>query len=174
MNYSEVETLSGTIQAVFGDDFDIDLTIGVENIKGGDTEFLKSQCMKDLDPDFRTRVRPGDIVVGGRNFGYGHPHYPPMIALRALGIVAIVADSFAPGFWRGETHNGFPLIAIPGIASRVAVGDAYSLDWRDSLIRIGDEGRQYVGADLSPHQINVIEAGGAYNLLLQQHSALAH
>ena len=97
-----------------------------------------------------------------------------MIALRALGIVAIVADSFAPGFWWGETHNGFPLIAIPGIASRVAVGDAYSLDWRDSLIRIGDEGRQYVGADLSPHQINVIEAGGAYNLLLQQHSALAH
>ncbi|SLM94024.1 3-isopropylmalate dehydratase [Brevibacterium yomogidense] len=162
--------ITGRVQAVFGDDFDIDLTIGVENIKGGDLDFLKEQCMQRLDPDFRSRVAPGDILVGGRNFGYGHPHYPPMVALKAWGIQAIVAESFAPGFWRGETHNGFPLIAIPGVSRSAAIGDRIELDWRNASLSFTASGEVLTGEPLNDHQVRVIEAGGAYNLLLNQYA----
>lgn len=89
--------------------------IGVENIKSYDAEFLRGKVMQAYDPTFAERVQPGDVIVGGRNFGYGHPHYPPMVALRDLGIAAVLAESFSPGFWRGETYNGMPLLTVPGI-----------------------------------------------------------
>ena len=108
------DVIAGRVAWVFGDDFDIDLVIGVENIKSYDAEFLRSKVMQAYDPSFADRVRPGDVIVGGRNFGYGHPHYPPMVALRDLGIAAVIAESFSPGFWRGETYNGMPLITVAG------------------------------------------------------------
>jgi len=68
--------------------------------------------MADLFADL---VQPGDIIVGGENFGYGHPHFAPMIGLRRLGISAVAANSFATGYWREEIAEGFPQIACPGI-----------------------------------------------------------
>ncbi|MBC3191518.1 3-isopropylmalate dehydratase [Pseudonocardia sp. C8] len=163
------DVISGRVAWVFGDDFDIDLVIGVENIKSYEAEFLRSKVMQDYDPTFADRVRPGDVIVGGRNFGYGHPHYPPMVALRDLGIAAVLAESFSPGFWRGETYNGMPLVTVPGIASAVAVGDAVHLDWRAAAVTLPG-GRELRGTPPSARVIRVIEAGGSLNLLLAEHA----
>ncbi|WP_020415758.1 3-isopropylmalate dehydratase [Amycolatopsis sp. ATCC 39116] len=163
------DDIRGRVAWVFGDDFDIDLVIGVENIKSYDADFLRGKVMRAYDPGFADRVRPGDVIVGGRNFGYGHPHYPPMVALRDLGIAAVIAESFSPGFWRGETYNGVPLITVPGIAAAVTTGDAIALDWRAATVDLGD-GRVLHGTPPSPRVVRVIEAGGSLKLLLAEHA----
>jgi 3-isopropylmalate/(R)-2-methylmalate dehydratase small subunit len=163
------DIIEGRIAWIFGDDFDIDLVVGVSNIKSYDPDHLRSVCMSAYDPDFADRVRPGDIIVGGRNFGYGHPHYPPMVALRNAGISAIVAESFSPGFWRGETFNGMPLITIPGVSSAVSTNEEISLDWRTATLRTA-AGVELVGHAPNPRTIQIIEAGGSYQLLLAEHS----
>ncbi|MET3861010.1 3-isopropylmalate/(R)-2-methylmalate dehydratase small subunit [Dietzia sp. 2505] len=163
------DLITGRVAWVFGDDFDIDLVVGVANIKTYDRELLRAACMQDLDPGFVERVRPGDIVVGGRNFGYGHPHYPPMIALRDLGIAAVVAESFSPGFWRGETFNGMPLITIPGITAAVSQGDEITLDWRTATLE-ATTGTRITGTPPNPRTVAIIEAGSSYDLLLAEHA----
>ena len=166
------DVLSGRVAWIFGDDFDIDLVIGVKNIKYYDPEVLHAACMKTYDPSFVDDVRAGDIVVGGRNFGYGHPHYPAMLSLRNEGITAVVAESFSPGFWRGETYNGVPLITIPGIALAVERWDEVELDWRRAELRKTATGETLVGQPPSDRVVKVLEAGGSLNLLRAEHSRL--
>lgn len=163
------DVIDGRVAWIFGDDFDIDLVVGVSNIKSYDPDHLRSVCMQAYDPGFVDRVGPGDIIVGGRNFGYGHPHYPPMVALRNAGITAIVAESFSPGFWRGETFNGMPLITIPGVSSAVSVDEPISLDWREARLRTAG-GTDLVGQVPNSRTVAIIEAGGSYELLLAEHS----
>lgn len=163
------DVIAGRVAWVFGDDFDIDLVIGVENIKSYDAEFLRSKVMQAYDPSFVDRVRPGDVIVGGRNFGYGHPHYPPMVALRDLGIAAVIAESFSPGFWRGETYNGMPLITVAGITAAAGTGDDVRLDWRTATVALPG-GRTLHGTPPSERVTRVIEAGGSLKLLLAEHA----
>ena len=100
-----LENLRGRVAWIFGDeDFDVDQIVGVKNIKIKDPAELGRLCLSAEDPDFAQKVKPGDLLVGNHNFGYGHPHYPPMIGMRHLGIAGVIAESFAPGFWRG--HSG--------------------------------------------------------------------
>lgn len=163
------DVITGQVAWVFGDDFDVDLVIGVENIKSYDAEFLRSKVMQDYDPTFAERVRLGDVIVGGRNFGYGHPHYPPMVALRDLGIAAVLADSFSPGFWRGETYNGMPLVTVPGISAAVRTEAGVSVDWRTAAVTL-DTGDVLRGTPPSARVTRVIEAGGSLKLLLAEHA----
>jgi 3-isopropylmalate/(R)-2-methylmalate dehydratase small subunit len=167
---SAVESVfNGRVAWVFGDDFDIDLVIGVENIKYYDAAQLISVCMKAFDDRFVDEVRPGDMIVGGRNFGYGHPHYPAMIAMRNAGIVAVLAESYAPGFWRGELYQGMPLITVPGISAAVQRWDRLEVDWKTATVRNERTGLVTHGTPPSAHAIDVIEAGGGLNLLIAQY-----
>lgn len=164
-------TFAGRVAWVFGDDFDIDLVIGVTNIKYYDPDKLRSVCMKAFDENFVDEVRPGDVIVGGRNFGYGHPHYPAMISLRNAGIVAVVAESYAPGFWRGELYQGMPLVTVPGISAAVQRWDDVQVDWKAATVKIARTGTTLHGTPPSAHAIEVIEAGGGLNLLRAKYGA---
>ena len=109
-------TLRGRVAWVFDEaDFDVDQIVGVENIRLTDPDALAACAMRRFDPGFAEVVRRGDVVVGAENFGYGHPHFAPMIGLRRLGVSAVIAESFATGYWREEIAEGFPQIACPGI-----------------------------------------------------------
>lgn len=163
------DVFKGRVAWIFGDDFDIDLVIGVENIKSYDPAHLASVCMTAYDPDFVSAVRKGDVIIGGRNFGYGHPHYPAMIVLRNAGISAVVAESFAPGYWRGEIYQGMPLVTVPGISEAVNRWDDVEVDWRSAVVTLPSTGEVLRGKPLSDHAVRVIEAGGGFNLLLKEH-----
>jgi 3-isopropylmalate/(R)-2-methylmalate dehydratase small subunit len=131
-----METIRGRVAWIFEEEnFDVDQIVGVKNIKITDVAELSKLAMTSYDPDFASLVQAGDVVVGAGNFGYGHPHYPPLRALRHLGVAAVIAESFSPGFWRGEISMGTPLISCPGILGFVQRWDEIEVVWSDGVIR---------------------------------------
>lgn len=161
--------LRGRVAWVFDEeDYDIDLIIGVGNIKITDVAQLAALAMADRDPNFSASVQRGDLLVGGRNFGYGHPHYPAMKAMRHLGIAGVVAESFSPGFFRGEVCMGFPLITCPGILSLVQRGDEIEVDWPHGCVRNHDRGASLPLQALNAAEQQTLEAGGLIPYLKQR------
>ncbi|MBT8078427.1 MAG: 3-isopropylmalate dehydratase [Gammaproteobacteria bacterium] len=161
-----MQNLKGRIAFIFDEiDFDIDQIVGVKNIKIQDVDELASIAMQSYDPDFRDLVRPGDLLVGNSNFGYGHPHYPPMIAMRHLGIAGVIAESFSPGYWRGEIAMGFPQIPCPGIMDFVDRWDDVEVDWQDRQVRNLTKGKQLEFTELSEADMQMIQSGGLIGYL---------
>jgi 3-isopropylmalate/(R)-2-methylmalate dehydratase small subunit len=154
--------LQGRVAWVFEEDnFDIDLIIGIKNIKLSDLEELAAVAMTAYDPDFRRSVRPGDLLVAGHNFGYGHPHYPAMKAMRHLGITGVIAESFSPGFFRGEISMGFPLVTCPGIRAAAARGDELRVDWTAQTVTNLSRGSAPLAIEpLAAADRGMLEGGG--------------
>ncbi len=156
-----MQNLRGRVAWVFEeDDYDIDLIVGVRNIKVTDIDELAALVMADQAPGFAATVQRGDLLVGGRNFGYGHPHYPAMRAMRHLGIAGVVAESFSPGFFRGEISMGFPLVTCPGILGAARRGDAVEVDWQAAQVRLPTRGQTLALQPLGAAERGTLEAGG--------------
>ncbi len=162
----ESERQRGRVAYIFADDdFDVDQICGVENILVQDIEVLKRCAMRMHDPQFALSVRAGDFLVGGRNFGYGHPHYQGMRAMRALGVAAVIAESFAPGYWRGEISMGFAQVACPGILTLARRWDDLEIDWDKSFVRNLSSGDTRAFEPLSERDRAMIAAGGLVEFL---------
>jgi 3-isopropylmalate/(R)-2-methylmalate dehydratase small subunit len=158
--------IAGRVAWIFEeDDFDVDQIVGVRNIKLTDVEELAALAMRDLEPDFRSKVQAGDVLVGGRNFGYGHPHYPPLSAMRHLGISALIAESFAPAFWRGEISMGFPLVSCPGILAAVSRWDRLAVDWDGGVVVNQATGARLPFLPLGAADRMTLEQGGLIGYL---------
>lgn len=154
-------TLQGRAAWIFKeDDFDIDLIVGIKNIKITDIHELAAVTMQSYDPDFATSVQKGDLLVGGHNFGYGHPHYPAMRAMRHLGVSGVIAESFSPGFFRGEISMGFPLITCPGIREMATRWCQLRVDWTQHTVTNLDTGASLPFEPLSSVERGTLEAGG--------------
>lgn len=151
----------GRVAWVFAEDnFDVDQIVGVKNIKLTDVAQLAAIAMKSYDPEFASAIRKGDIIVGGRNFGYGHPHYPPMRALVHLGIGGVIAESFSPGFWRGEISTGLPMIACTGIVAAVQRWDEVEVNWDRAQVIVSRTGKTLPFDPLSQGDRMMMEEGG--------------
>ena len=156
-----IRDLKGRAAYVFeGDNFDVDQIIGIQNIHLTQTEQLLGVMMQTFDSDFVRAVKPGDLIVGGKNFGYGHPHYPAMQMMRHLGVTGIVAESFAPTFWSMEIAGGFPAIACPGVLAHVERWDEIEVSWSASIIVNQSKGVRLPFMRMSNRDVAVLEAGG--------------
>lgn len=154
-------TLRGRVAFIFDEEnFDVDQIVGVKNIKITDVEELAKVAMLSYDPEFHAKVRKGDILVGAHNFGYGHPHYPPMRAMRHLGVAGVVAESFSPGYWRGEISMGFPQASCPGILGLVERWDDIEVDFDANEVRNLTRGRSLPMEPLSFADRSMLDAGG--------------
>jgi 3-isopropylmalate/(R)-2-methylmalate dehydratase small subunit len=161
-----LNTLRGRVAFIFTEiDFDVDQIVGVKNIKLRDPAELASVAMTEYDPEFASKVRPGDLLVGAGNFGFGHPHYPPMIAMRHLGIAGVIAESFSPGYWRGEIAMGFPQVACPGILALVQRWDDIEIDWTTNEVINHTRGSRLACEPLSVADRQMLEAGGIVGYL---------
>jgi len=161
-----LQNLRGRVAFIFEEvDFDVDQIVGVANIKLKDPAELAAVAMQSYDPDFAANVRKGDILVGAQNFGYGHPHYPPMIAMRHLGLAGVVAESFSPGYWRGEIAMGFPQAACPGILGAVSRWDEVEVDWDALEFRNLTTGAALPVEPLSEGDRMMLEHGGLIGYL---------
>lgn len=158
--------LRGRVAFIFTEvNFDVDQIVGVKNIKITDIDELAAAAMQAYDPDFHSQVRPGDILVGNHNFGYGHPHYPPMRAMRHLGISGVVAESFSPGYWRGEISMGFPQASCPGILQLVDRWDEIEIDWQANELRNHTKNNALPIEALSYADRQMLDAGGLIGYL---------
>ena len=156
-----LNNLRGRVAFIFEEiDFDVDQIVGVKNIKIQDIDELAAAAMQSYDPGFRDTVRPGDVIVGNHNFGYGHPHYPPMKAMRHLGITGVIAESFSPGYWRGEISMGFPQASCPGILGLVERWDEVEVDWDENVVRNLTQGLLLPLEPLSFADREMLDAGG--------------
>ena len=111
---------------------DTDLIIPARHLTTSDPNILGSNCMEDADPDFVSKIRKGDIIVAGKNFGCGSSREHAPIAIKAVGISCVIAKSFARIFYRNSFNMGLPIFESPDLWDRVANGD--------SLVVNGDEG----------------------------------
>ncbi|SIT34919.1 3-isopropylmalate dehydratase small subunit [Paraburkholderia piptadeniae] len=161
-----LKNLRGRVAFVFSDDdYDVDQIVGVKNIRIQDPDELRRIVMKSIDPDFVSTVQPGDILIGGRNFGYGHPHYPPMTAMRDLGISCVIAESFSPGYWWGEMAEGFPQITCPGILELIRRWDHIEVVWTENVVMNLTTGRSLPFEPLSHSEGKMLSSGGLVKYL---------
>jgi 3-isopropylmalate/(R)-2-methylmalate dehydratase small subunit len=161
-----LKNLHGRVAWIFPEkDFDVDDIVGVANIKLKDPVKLAEVAMSDFVPGFAAQVRPGDLLIGGENFGYGHPHYPPMIAMRQLGLSGVVAESFSPGYWRGEIAMGFPQATCPGVLGIVSRWDMVEVDWTACLFRNLTTGQNLPIEPLSQGDRKMLDNGGLIGYL---------
>lgn len=167
-----LNNIKGRVAFIFDEvDFDVDQIVGVKNIKIKDVDELASVAMQSYDPDFSSQVRPNDILIGNDNFGYGHPHYPPMIAMRKLGIAGVIAESFSPGYWRGEIAMGFPQITCPGILKLVNRWDEIEIDWQNCRVLNHTTNTELNFGPLSVADRQMLEFGGLIGYLHERDKA---
>jgi 3-isopropylmalate/(R)-2-methylmalate dehydratase small subunit len=118
---------------VFGDNVDTDLLAPGRYMRFPIEEIAR-HCLEGLDPRFAAEVRPGDFIVGGRNFGLGSSREQAAEALRCLGVAAVIAQSFAGIFYRNAINLGLPVVVCEE-STRISVADLLSLDLASGTIR---------------------------------------
>jgi 3-isopropylmalate/(R)-2-methylmalate dehydratase small subunit len=113
---------------VFGNDVNTDDIIPARYLNTTDPRILASHCMEDVWPGFAGQVKPGDIMVAGENFGCGSSREHAPIALRAVGISCVVAESFARIFFRNAINIGMPIVECAGITRTIKEGETVTVD----------------------------------------------
>jgi 3-isopropylmalate dehydratase small subunit len=122
----------------FGDNIDTDAIIPARYLNIHDPQGLALHCMEDADPDFMNKMQPGDIIVGGENFGCGSSREHAPIAIKAAGIACVVAKSFARIFYRNSFNMGLPIFESEDLWGLVENGTKIEVDADAGLIRIED------------------------------------
>lgn len=167
-NTAPDDVLKGRVSYVFDDFFDVDLIIGparMHDRRANEPQYQREWVMHDHDPAFVTSVRPGDMLVGGTLFGYGHPHGQGMRIMRELGIQVVIAESFFPSFHQNESFHGMILLTCPGIRAAVARWDPVEVDWRQGRVTLPARSIMLHHEPLTPYEIACVEAGGELALL---------
>jgi 3-isopropylmalate/(R)-2-methylmalate dehydratase small subunit len=119
---------------------------------------IARHALEDLDPTFAANVRPGDVVVAGRNFGCGSSREQAATCLVYNGVGAIVAESFSRIFYRNALNNGLLAIVCPPAAEAIAAGERVAIDVEAHIIRCA--AGEFPFAPLSPSVMGIVEAGG--------------
>ena len=143
----------------FGDDISTDHIISGKYLGTTDSKVFAEHAFEAVDPEWSKKARPGDLIVAGDNFGCGSSREQAPLALKTLGISAILANSFARIFFRNAINLGFPVIECPGLRTRVHDGDAVDVDVSQGEVRLADGGRMQF-TPLPPHVLDILEAGG--------------
>lgn len=154
---------SGTVHK-YGDHIDTDAIIAARYLNTTDPAELAGHCMQDIDPDFVSRVKRGDVVVAGRNFGCGSSREHAPIALKAAGVSAVIAASFARIFYRNALNIGLPIIECPECIERIGAGDKVSIDTEAGTITNHTTGETFGFAPLTGIAAELVSAGGLVEL----------
>jgi 3-isopropylmalate/(R)-2-methylmalate dehydratase small subunit len=144
----------------YGDNVDTDVIIPARYLNAPDPAELAKHCMEDIDADYVDRVRPGDIIVGGANFGCGSSREHAPIAIRASGASCVIAASFARIFYRNAINIGFPILECPEAAASIGDGDTVSVNFDTGEIVDETTGRRFQATALPPFIGRIVENGG--------------
>lgn len=123
----------------YGDDINTDMLFpGKYTYSCSKPEQILPHLLEDLDPQFAREVRPGDILLAGRNFGCGSSREQPVVGLKAAGVAAVVAKSFARIFYRAAINQGLLLVECPAAVEAYQPGDKVEIDLAGGQITVGE------------------------------------
>jgi len=129
---------------------------------------LAKHCMEDLDGDFVNKVKEGDCIVAGEDFGCGSSREHAVWALRGAGIKTVIAKTFARIFYRNAINNGFYLIELQDAPEKISDGDELEIDYKMGLIKNRTTGIDIKFNPLPDFALEIINAGGLLNKLAQE------
>ena len=144
----------------YGDNVDTDVIIPARYLNAPSPEELAKHCMEDIDASFATTVKPGDIMVGGANFGCGSSREHAPISIRACGVRCVIAASFARIFYRNAINIGFPILECPEAAAAINNGDIVSVDFATGKIVDETTGETFQAVALPPFIEKIVEHNG--------------
>ena len=150
--------MSGGTIFKFHNDLDTDQIIASQYLLLPTIDEMKVHTFESLDPDFPQKVKEGDYVVGGENFGCGSSREQAPSVLKALGVKAVVAKSFARIFYRNSINIGLPVIVCKELPDEVETGDAMELSLSEGVARAN--GKEYHCTRLPEYMQNILNQGG--------------
>lgn len=148
----------------FGDNVDTDVISPSKYMEAPMEEQVK-HVMEEINPRFPREVKPGDIIVAGRNFGCGSSRETAPDLIKRLGIAAVVAESFARIFFRNSVAIGLPILVCPKVSEAFEEGDTLELDLEKATVKNTTKNITLKGEPLSPDMLKVLEKGGITPLL---------
>jgi len=143
----------------YGDDVNTDVIFpGKYTYQPMEPAEMAQHAMEDLDPAFATSVKPGDVIVAGKNFGCGSSREQAATCLKAAGVAAVVAPSFSRIFFRNAINSGLPVIELAQGTEEIAMGDEVEIDFEAGTLR--HNGVEYRFPALPPEVLAILEDGG--------------
>ena len=144
----------------FGDDINTDEIIPARYLNTSDPKELAKHVMEDADPEFPKKVKPGDIIVAGKNFGCGSSREHAPIAIKAAGVSAVIAKSFARIFYRNAINIGLPIFESPEAVEGIEEGDIVEINPETGVIKNITKGTEFKATPIPPDIRKIMEAGG--------------
>lgn len=152
----------------YGDNVDTDVIIPARFLNTSDPKELASHCMEDIDKDFKNKVKSGDIMVVGYNFGCGSSREHAPISIKESGISCVIAKSFARIFYRNAINIGLPILECPDAASVIDEGDIVSVNTETGIIKDITKGIEFKSQPFPQFIKKIIECGGLINYVKEK------
>lgn len=144
----------------YGSNVDTDVIIPARYLNTASEEELAAHCMEDIDPAFRGRVKAGDILVAEDNFGCGSSREHAPIAIKAIGVSLVIANTFARIFYRNAINIGLPILECPEAVRNIRAGDTVSCDLAKGEIKNETTGQVFYAQPFPAFIQKIINAGG--------------
>ena len=144
----------------FGDNIDTDAIIPARYLTTSDPQELARHCMEDVDPQFITKIKAGDIIAGGENFGCGSSREHAPIAIKAAGISCVVAKSFARIFYRNAFNMGLPIFETRELFETIQEGEEIIVDSVAGTITLASKNKTFSINPIPPFMEQLIADGG--------------
>ena len=155
----------------YGDNIDTDVIIPARYLNTQSPAELAAHCMEDIDKTFVTRVKAGDIMVGGENFGCGSSREHAPVAIKAAGIDCVIAKSFARIFYRNAINIGLAILECPTASAGIDDGDEVTVDFDTGVITDVTKGVSYQAEPFPPFIKDMIAKGGLMASLKDKEAA---
>lgn len=155
----------------YGDNVDTDVIIPARYLAIQDRKELASHCMEDIDTSFVGRVKDGDIMVAGKNFGCGSSREHAPMVIKEAGISCVIAETFARIFFRNAINIGLPIIECREASEGIQAGDEVEIDFDSGLIKDVTTGRSFQGTPFPAFMQKIINAGGLANYINEEQTA---
>jgi 3-isopropylmalate/(R)-2-methylmalate dehydratase small subunit len=144
----------------YGANVDTDVIIPARYLTLTDERDLAAHCLVDLDPDFRSRMQPGDIIVAEDNFGSGSSREHAPLAIKGTGTSCVIASSFARIFYRNAINVGLPILECPGAVADIRTGDRLRVDLENGTVENLRSETVFQAAPFPDSMRELIELGG--------------
>jgi 3-isopropylmalate dehydratase small subunit len=152
----------------FGRDIDTDVIIPIKYCNITDQKEMARHCMEGIDPDFVSKIKPGDMIVANENFGCGSSREPAPISIKLAGISCVIAKSFARIFYRNSFNVGLPLLISPEACEHIKQGDKLEVNINNGKIHEFTQDISFYAKPIPPFMQQLIRDGGLLNHIARE------